>query len=208
MILSTAAQLLIASPYTVLSTVQPLEAVRQKAGLGEMTSWHIFHVRGLTAETLLSNAYGLTLQGVGSIVETQDGTLVRLRCDEFLLLTGNPSQAESRLSAMPSTGLITLTDITHGRAVMTLAGLRARDVLPKVCGLDFADAKFANHFAAQTSLAKVRTLIIRLDSADMPVFYLIVDRSLAAYVWDVVFDATQEFGGIVLNKDSLKSFKE
>ena len=42
---------------------------------------------------------------------------------------------------------------------------------------------------AQNSLAKVRTLIIRADVDETPAYGLFVDRSLAQYVWGVVYDA-------------------
>lgn len=208
MTLPTTAQLSIASPLPTRSSGSSVQAVRQSVGIAEISQWHIFHMRGLEAETILASAYAITAPKIGGMADTADGMLVRLRRDEFVLLTSNIAQVEQRLSSVSSASLLTLTDITHGRGIMALIGVKAHEVLPKVCGLDFADAKFPNCFAAQTSLAKVRTLIVRLDSADLPVYYLMVDRSLAAYVWDVVFDATQEFGGVALNKDSLKTLKE
>jgi sarcosine oxidase, subunit gamma len=99
---------------------------------------------------------------------------------------------------------VTLTDITHGRAGIALVGTQARDVLAKVCGLDFSDRTFLDKHAAQTSLAKVRALIIRDDEDSLPIYKLFVDRSLASYVWDVVYDAAQEFGGVVFNYDMLR----
>jgi len=85
-------------------------------------------------------------------------------------------------------------DMTHGLAALRLQGPAAAELLPKICGLDFSERAFPNQWAAQTSAAKIKTLIIRLDEKTIPTYYLAVDRSLGQYFWDVLVDAGQEFG--------------
>lgn len=145
----------------------------------------LLHIRGKAAAQIL-NADSLA---IGSTVEITDGLLVRLRRDEFVLLSADVRAANEHVTRQIGELHVTVTDITHGRGSITLGGHRALDVLAKVCALDFADSKFPNHHAAQTSLAKVRTLIIRDDMRETPAYHIIVDRSLVAYVWDVVADA-------------------
>jgi len=130
----------------------------------------------------------------GDIQQVDHGVLVRLTPDQLMLLTdGKTDSAVTWLQNEAGDGRVTLTDMTHNYGQMRLAGEYVQDVLPKICGLNFADAEFPNHHAAQSSLAKVRTLIVRLDDANVPAYRLIVSASLAAYVWSVVADAMQEF---------------
>ncbi len=153
----------------------------------------LLHVRGYDGEAVLSRAYALPILNVGDVAVVDGGLAVRLRRDEFLLVVEDVHVAMAHVEKAAAGARITLTDVTHGRAGIALVGERARHVLAKVCALDFSDRAFPSRHAAQTSLAKVRALIIRDDLDAIPAYQLYVDRSLAAYVWDVVRDATQEF---------------
>jgi sarcosine oxidase subunit gamma len=205
MMLPTTSQLPIASPLAnTLPHYKDMQEQPQTVGMAESTNWHHLHIRGMGAEAVLSDSYSMSQIAIGAVATVSDGILVRLRRDEFLLLTSDLNPAMKQLASKPGEALFTLTDITHGRAVICVGGVCAPEVLPKVCGLDFTDSEFPNRYAAQTSLAKVRALIVRLDTAQAPAYYLIVDRSLAAYVWEVVYDATQEFSGVVMSQELLR----
>ena len=158
--------------------------------LGEITGRTLLHIRGGESETDARQS----AQKIGDVMALADGLLARLRHDEFVLFAYDGRASLMRLEMMSASRHVTVTDITHGRCGLLLAGEGAAEVLRKVCGLDFGDKAFPNFYAAQTSLAKVRTLIIRADINDTPAYGLFVDRSLARYVWDVVYDAGQEFG--------------
>jgi len=216
MTLSTTSQQPIISPLATIlpravsskSAQEQAQTVRSAVGLAEIATWQILDIRGADAETVLSAAFATPSMGIGAVTGVTAGLLVRLRRDQFALLTPDLPAALERLTAPAEDALLTLTDISHGRGVIFLGGAQAAAVLSKVCGLDFMDAKFPNLFAAQTSLAKVRALIVRFDTAQTPAFYVIVDRSLTAYVWDVLVDAAHEFGGIVLSQDTLAYLKK
>ena len=200
MTLPTISKLPIASPLAnTLPHYKDMQEQPQTVGMAEITNWQHLHIRGMGAEAVLSDTYSLSQMTIGAVTSVSDGILIRLRRDEFVLLASDLNSAMKRLESKAGEELFTLTDITHGRAVICLGGARAPDVLPKVCGLNFTDGQFPNSYAAQTSLAKVRALIVRLDNAQALAYYLIVDRSLAAYVWEVVHDATREFGSVVLS---------
>jgi heterotetrameric sarcosine oxidase gamma subunit len=132
---------------------------------------------------------------VGGVQHVENGILARLTHDQlFLMLDADANIADATALFISESGKATVTDVTHGYGNLRLSGWRAVDVLAKVCGLDFFDTSFPDFHAAQTSLAKVRTLILRRDEDEQPTYYLIVSSSLAAYVWGVVQDAMQEFG--------------
>lgn len=131
---------------------------------------------------------------IGGVKQVENGILTRLTPEQLMLLVdGKTDSAVAWLKTESGGGArVTITDVTHGYGQMRLSGEYAKDVLPKICGLNFADAEFSNYHAAQSSLAKVRTLIVRLDEGNLPAYRLIVGLSLTAYVWDVVTDAIQE----------------
>lgn len=131
---------------------------------------------------------------IGNAKRVDNGVLARLTPEQYLLLAGaNVDVAADWLRIEAGDSRVTITDVTHGYGHIRLVGDCVQDVLPKICGLDFANSAFPNHHAAQSSLAKVRTLIMRLDDENLPAYHLIVSASLAVYVWGVVSDAMQEF---------------
>jgi heterotetrameric sarcosine oxidase gamma subunit len=112
---------------------------------------------------------------VGAALMADGGALARLRPDRALYISGG----QARIS--PCDGGVTVTDLTHAYGILSLSGPRAPELLAELCGLDFHDSTFPALRAAQTSLAKVPALIVRLDSA----YWVLVARSLAAYVWSI-----------------------
>jgi heterotetrameric sarcosine oxidase gamma subunit len=173
-------------------------------GLAAVNDRGLLNIRGRAAPALLQGHYGVDLHGVGVVQPVPDGVLACLRPDGFVLLTPTIHAAQAALEATAGAGLLTLTDLTHGRSFMLLAGRHATDVLAKVCALDFSDRQFPDCHAAQTVLAKVRALIIRVDAEGVPAYSLIVDRSLGPYVWGVVA-AAQEFGGFTMQAAALQT---
>jgi heterotetrameric sarcosine oxidase gamma subunit len=213
MSLSTHSKQTIAPPVTVegsddLTPSQAGSRNRNRVSLASISDQGILNIRGREARRVLAQAYDTEEMDVGQVRLVAEGTLACLRPDECVLLISDVQAALNRLKGVSSSRLLTLTDVTHGRAMLLLMGLRAADVLSKVCGLDFSVRRFPDHSAAQTMLAKVRALVIRADMGELPVYTVVVDRSLAAYVWEVVYDAAREFSGLVLSKDALRKLRE
>ncbi|MBC7814291.1 MAG: hypothetical protein H7175_24260 [Burkholderiales bacterium] len=174
------------------NVTQPTAATRIR--LEDASQQGMIDIRGQAAALVLQTLYDAVPAASGDVIMTPDGALVRLRLDQFALLGNQHDESVfNRLNEAAGAATITVTDMTHGRAIMLLVGAQAGAVLPKICGLDFHDEAFPNFHAAQTSLAKVPTLIVRADRDAVPAYLLVVERSLGAYVWGVVYDALQEF---------------
>ena len=174
-------------------------ALKDGVSLGDLSGTGLLDIRGDEAEKMLGKIYKDMPKKIGAAARVSDGILARLRDDQFaLIFLGEDFAATAENlagAAGKSKSLITVTDLTHGRGHFLLCGENAADILPKICGLDFSERVFPDGSAAQTSLAKVRTLIIRQDNENMPCYHLVMGQSLAAYTWEVVFDAAQEFDG-------------
>jgi heterotetrameric sarcosine oxidase gamma subunit len=94
--------------------------------------------------------------------------------------------------------LVTVLDLTHGRALLRLTGARAAATLAKVCGIDLADARVPNGAAFRSSVARLVTDVVRDDrsgSEGQARSYLLhCERSYGQYLFDALLDAGAEFG--------------
>ena len=145
-------------------------------------------IEGEKAAALLDS----TEVAIGGSKPLNNGTVYRLRHDQFLLLA-EPGQASDVQASLNSTtaehGLITITDVTNGRAELTLCGPDAAQTLSRLCGLDFHNDAFPNGTAKQSSVAKTRQIVVRQDRDGTRSYQLIGSRSLAIYLWETVLEA-------------------
>jgi heterotetrameric sarcosine oxidase gamma subunit len=99
--------------------------------------------------------------------------------------------------------LATVTSVTHANALMRLIGIDSAKVLGKLCSVNFDDVTIPNYSTLRTSIARIVVSLIRDDLAaavgthhDEPVrsYLIMCDRSAGQYVFNVLFEAGQEFG--------------
>ena len=131
-------------------------------------------------------------------VRRRDVSMLWLGPDEWLVVT--PDRRLARIERALRDALdghhAGLTDVSHGRSVLVLAGPDARTVLAKGCSLDLHPRVFGPGRCAQSMLAKCQALIHQ--TTDAPEFEIHVQRSFAQYAWTWLEDAGQEFGVRVL----------
>ncbi len=115
--------------------------------------------------------------------------------DEFLVTTPDGAMPEllPRLARAVAGRTAAVIDVSSSRAVITLAGIEARAVLAKGCGLDLHPRAFAAGQCAQTLLARVPVILDQVSPA--PAYRLFVRRSYAAWLFDWLADAAEEFRG-------------
>jgi heterotetrameric sarcosine oxidase gamma subunit len=161
----------------------------------------VLHLRGPDSEKMVVHMNdGRPGQKTLKIAEarpTNAGIPCRLAADEYLWLVESPEQWEAtfaRLSEAAEGQRGTVSDLTHGYGKLELSGPNAAALLPRLCGLDFSEMGFPNRRVAQTSVAKVRATLVRLDERGNPPNYLLlVDRSVSVYVWQVMKAILQAF---------------
>jgi heterotetrameric sarcosine oxidase gamma subunit len=90
--------------------------------------------------------------------------------------------------------LITVLDLTHGRALIRLTGAAAPALLAKVCAIDLADHRTPSGTALRTSVAKLTTDLVRDDQGAVPSYLLHCERSYGQYLFEALLDAGAEFG--------------
>ena len=110
----------------------------------------------------------------------------------------NPSvEANSLLQTLETYGeRVAITDLTHGRALMSVEGDLARSLLEKVCNIDFSDPMVPDGASFSASVGAVSCDLIRSDSNQVLVL-LSCERSFGLYLFKVLADAGKEFGCVV-----------
>lgn len=147
-------------------------------------------VEGAAAAAIVTAAWGVTGLAVTAGAEIPGGKVYCLRPDWFFVHTAADAVAAT-LDALTAAVarqnvLITVTDVTHGRAGIRVQGPGSAELLSRLCGLDFRPAAFPNGTARFSSLAKTRQLLIRDDRDGLTTFFVFGPRSLGRYVWEVM----------------------
>jgi heterotetrameric sarcosine oxidase gamma subunit len=87
-----------------------------------------------------------------------------------------------------------VTDLTHGRALMRITGPDAADLLARLCGADLHDDMAPDGAALRAPVAGVATDIVRDDRAGVPSYLLHCERSSGQYLFGALADAGEPLG--------------
>lgn len=154
-------------------------------------------LEGDLAAGVISTVMHIQAPMVGYSVPYKGGRVYSLRPDLFFVATMPGLESELmeplRTTAAGEGELVTVTDVTAGQSQIRVTGNACRELLPRLCGLDFGEAAFPDGCAKTSSLAKTTQLILRSDSGGVLSFLILGGRSLAAYIWDMMVRAGQEW---------------
>jgi heterotetrameric sarcosine oxidase gamma subunit len=89
---------------------------------------------------------------------------------------------------------VSVTDLTHGRALVRLTGERVTDLLSRLCPADLHDDMAPDGTAFRTSVAGLATDLVRDDQAGSPSYLLHCERSSGQYLFDALVAAGESFG--------------
>jgi heterotetrameric sarcosine oxidase gamma subunit len=90
--------------------------------------------------------------------------------------------------------LVSVVDLTHGRALVRVSGRQSAELLAKECGVDLHDAVFPDRRTLRSAVAGVATDIVRDDRDGTRSYLLHCERSSGQYLFDSLLDAGREFG--------------
>lgn len=143
-------------------------------------------VRGAAGTNLAVQLGGV---GPGRSVNRGAVRIGQVRPHEWLYL-GPSEQVATAIAELDLDGHTAVTDVTHGRSVVAVAGPDARSLLQRTCSLDLSDAMFPLDAIATAPIVEVRCDLIRVNTQD----YLIVfDRSYGEYVASALVELQTEF---------------
>jgi sarcosine oxidase subunit gamma len=129
----------------------------------------------------------INVQGTASFPTPEPGTVAQW--DERSVLWLGPS--EWLVVDGPPIDLPGGVDVSANRTTIELSGPHARDILEKGCALDLHPRAFPAGSCAQTMVA--RTQVILWQTAETPVYHLMVRGSFARYLADWLTDAAAEY---------------
>jgi heterotetrameric sarcosine oxidase gamma subunit len=135
--------------------------------------------------------------GFGRAARADDGVLeIGSGVGEWLLLgpVGSAGDLMARIAARTDAELVSVIDLTHGRALVRLTGGDAAAVVSKLCGIDLADEVTPNLAAFRSLVANVVTDVVRDDVFGGRSYLLHCERASGQYLFDVLVDAGAEYG--------------
>lgn len=90
--------------------------------------------------------------------------------------------------------LVTVVDLTHGRALIRVTGARSADLLAKETAVDLSESVRPDGVALRTAVAGLATDIVRDDQGGIPSYLVHCERSSGQYLFESLLDAGSEFG--------------
>jgi len=185
------------------------QAIRERAGLVDLSSFGKIEVRGPGAGALLSRvAAGDMDKPVGSVVYTPfcnreggivaDVTVARLAEDAFRIITGAGSvdndMGHIRASLQEEDPPVDIRDVTEDYACIALWGPRAADVLQEMTHDDVSDEGLPYMGARGITVNGVQLWAQRLSYAGEAGWELYPAADKAVAVWDGLWTAGQTCG--------------
>jgi sarcosine oxidase subunit gamma len=157
-----------------------------------------------TNEWLLKQ--GITIpENINNAVVLSDGALVaKLGQNDILILDHleNNTDIKRKLEQQWHSDY---ADDNHGCGYMMprqdshscicISGIHAPEMFSTLCAVDLRTHKFNNLAIAQTSVARISTIIIRRDLGETPAYYVLVENVSLDYLWECINDAMQESSG-------------
>jgi sarcosine oxidase subunit gamma len=152
-------------------------------------------LRDKGARQAVESALVATLPEANRATLCAAGSVLWLGPDEFLIVTEPRGEASlmATLSAAVRGRRGAVVDLSDSRTIIVLSGPRARDLLAKGSGLDLHPRTFQPGRCGQSFLAKVKIALVQLD--DVPSYHIIVERSVAEYLYLWLADAALELKG-------------
>ncbi len=111
--------------------------------------------------------------------------------NRWLIIEPEASDLLTLIKSKLSSAEFALTDLSHGRTAIRLKGGKAREVLMKGSGVDWHSDSFTTNDCAHT---KLFDLAATVDCRDIDVFDIYIARGFAEDFWNILLDATMEFG--------------
>jgi sarcosine oxidase, subunit gamma len=153
--------------------------------------------------------HGAAMPGSDNRAELQaDGALIaRLAPAEVLILAPIHTQVSlaEAIGRIPPEGDDACYPVPRrdSHCCFVVTGDDAARMFAKLCAVDLAPDRFPPGQIAQTSVARLSSVVIRNDIAGALSFILLADSASAEYLWDCLHDAMAEFGVSVCGAESV-----
>ncbi len=145
----------------------------------------------------------------------QNGLLLTCRLSETeFFIAGLSSDAEEQIQTLHESWSLDsqqrcyLLERGDSHACFAVSGDHVSEMMAKLCAIDLRAKSFAPYSIAQTSVAKINAIVVRISIDPEPRFLIFADMSSAEYLWSCLLDAMSEFSGTAMAySDYLKRIK-
>lgn len=183
-----------------------LRLLRERVGLVDISPLGKIELLGVDGgEWLAQLCPGFAAPAQGQVVPcrplgeaTPHGTALcaRTASDRLLLFT-RPAYTAPTLEALRATrrpeGAVAV-DVTSVYCGINVVGPRARDLLLKLTALDLRARSLAHLACAETTVARVHTLVLRQDLGGVLAFELYCPRDYGEFLWHELLRSGREYG--------------
>lgn len=146
-------------------------------------------------QAAVAEATGAEMPGLRQIMEGSSGAVAWMSPDELLLLVphGQAPAIAARLTEALADQHAMVAEVSDARAVFTVTGPTAREVIARLCPVDMAPGRFEAGEMRRTRMAQVPAAFWLSGSDQITV---ICFRSVAQYVFDLLRQAAQPGGEV------------
>ncbi len=186
---------------------EEVKAVRERAGLLDLTGFSKFEVSGPGAEAYLDRLVANRLpKKIGRIqlchVCTPKGgvasewTITRLGEQSFYVISAAAAERHDfdiLAKNLPADGSVALRDVTLDRGVLVVAGPRSREVLQKLTDADLSNAAFPWLSAQEITVGVAPVRALRVNFVGELGWELHHPLAYQLHLWDSIMAAGKEF---------------
>ncbi len=176
------------------------KAVRHGVGMYDLTSMGKFIVQGRDAEKVLQYLCTNDVSGsVGQSVYTPmvnekggfelDVTVTRIAEDQYFIVTAAGTTVRDYdyiKRRIPADAICTITDVTHGYAMLAIMGPKSRDLLATLTDTDLSNEAFPYGTAREIDVAYARPLALRMSYVGELGWELYIPSHFAGPVFDAI----------------------
>ena len=148
--------------------------------------------------------FGVAAPETPKAVGTADATLIWSGPDQFFVLSKGGKHGTGVLGQAFAASA-SLSDQSHARVLISIAGAQARTMLAKLSSIDLHPDVFAVGAAATTSMDHTSVTLWRgSDRADgQAVFNVLVFATFAESLWHTMLDSAAEYGVAISHSEEL-----
>ena len=196
-------------------------AVREGVGMYDLTSMGKFLVQGPDAEAALQKVCANDVAvPVGTIVYTPvlndrggfetDITVTRFSEDAFFIVTAGATTVRDFdyfKRHIPGDARATITDVTHGYAMLAIMGPGSRDLMAMLTNADLSNEAFPYGTAQEIDVAYARPWALRMSYVGELGWELYIPSMFTLPVFDAIFAAGKEAGLRLIGMQAVNSLR-
>jgi glycine cleavage system T protein len=196
-------------------------AIREGVGMYDLTSMGKYIVQGRDAKETLQYLCSNDIdKPVGKVVYTPmlnerggfecDVTITRIEDNKYFIVTAAGTvihDLDHMVRRFPSEKHVTITDVTHGYAMLAVMGPKSRDLLCELTDEDLSNKAFAFATAKEIDIAYARPLVMRMSYVGELGWELYIPTNFAAKVFDAIVETGEKYGLKLVGMQAVNSLR-